>query len=196
MYLKMLEEEMRTSDQFTKENFGLQIGDGYPDLVREIVKSDNLTGRLLIGLITSSLSGRELALSMKKGMADMGGLYNMLFGVNPASHVILATLGLNVHDVGRFRDCYVANGEIAVYTREEYQEIIDKLAEHPCYLRDADDEFDCTYCTIYFRYPEEWAEDLKKIESSIPFDPDARWKAMLDAMKVKPEDGLFNGERT
>lgn len=31
MYLKMLEEEMRTSDQFTKENFGLQIGDGYPD---------------------------------------------------------------------------------------------------------------------------------------------------------------------
>jgi hypothetical protein len=80
----------------------------------------------------------------------MGGLYNMLFGVNPASHVILATLGLNVRDVGRFRDCYVANGEIAVYTRngggnrEEYQEIIDKLAEHPCYLRDADDEFDCT----------------------------------------------------
>jgi hypothetical protein len=41
------------------------------------------------------------------------------------------------------------------------------------------------YCTIYFRYPEEWAEDLKKIESSIPFDPDARWKAMLDAMKAK-----------
>jgi hypothetical protein len=70
MYLKMLEEEMRTSDHFTKENFGLQIGDGYPDLVREIVKSDNLTGRLLIGLITSSLSGRELALSMKKGMAE------------------------------------------------------------------------------------------------------------------------------
>lgn len=70
MYLKMLEEEMRTSDQFTKENFGLQIGDGYPDLVREIVKSDNLTGRLLIGLITSSLSGRELALSMEKGMAE------------------------------------------------------------------------------------------------------------------------------
>lgn len=70
MYLKMLEEEMRTSDQFTKENFGLQIGDGYPDLVREIVKSDNLTGRLLIGLITSSLSGRELALSMKEGMTE------------------------------------------------------------------------------------------------------------------------------
>jgi hypothetical protein len=121
----------------------------------------------------------------------MSGFYNMLFGMNPISHAILATLGLTSHDVGRFRDCYVTNGEIAVYTRngggnrEDYQEVIDKLAQHPCYLRDSDDKFDCTYCTIYFRYPDEWAEDLKKIESNIPFDPDARWKTMLDSMKSK-----------
>ena len=41
----------------------------------------------------------------------------MLFGMNPLSSVILATLGLRTADVGRFRDCFICNGEIAVYTR-------------------------------------------------------------------------------
>lgn len=119
----------------------------------------------------------------------MGGLYNMVFGMNPLSDVILATLGLTRQDCGRFRDCFVANSEIAVYTRngggnrEEYQPIIDKLAEHPCYLRDQDDDFDCTYATIYFSFPEEFAEDLKKIDSGEKFDPDKKWKDAIEAIK-------------
>lgn len=44
-------------------------------------------------------------------------LYNMMFGSNPAADVILATLGLTKADTGRFRDCFIADGEIAVYTR-------------------------------------------------------------------------------
>ncbi len=44
-------------------------------------------------------------------------MYNMMFGQNAASDVILATLGLTTADVGRFRDCYVADRKIAVYTR-------------------------------------------------------------------------------
>lgn len=44
-------------------------------------------------------------------------LYNMIFGQNERSDAILATLGLTTGDVGRFRNCYVADGEIAVYTR-------------------------------------------------------------------------------
>lgn len=98
-------------------------------------------------------------------------MYNMLFGQNVAADAILATLGLTRHDVGRFRDCFVANGEIAIYTRngggnrDDYQEVFDELAANPCYLRDEDDEYDCTYATIYFRFPDEFADDLKKLDS-------------------------------
>lgn len=45
------------------------------------------------------------------------GLYNLVFGVNPMADIILATLGLTREDVGRFRDAFVADGKIAIYTR-------------------------------------------------------------------------------
>jgi len=112
-------------------------------------------------------------------------LYGMIFGKKPTSGAILATLGLTTSDVGRFRGCFVANGEIAVYTRngggnrEDYQGVLDALAKHPCYLRDEDDKFDCTYCTIYFKFPEEYAEDLKRLDSGESFNPSQRW---LDAI--------------
>jgi len=49
----------------------------------------------------------------------MSGLYNMMFGVNPLSKVYLQMVGLEIDDVGRFRDCFLSeNGEvITVYTR-------------------------------------------------------------------------------
>lgn len=134
-------------------------------------------------------------------------LYNMLFGVNPLSKIILATLRLTIEDVGRFRDCFVTNGEIAVYTRngggnrEHYFYgdgedpgpgdhckctgciITYHLPKHPCYLRDKDDDFDCTYATIYFKFPDEYADGLKKIDAGEKFDPDARWEAILEALR-------------
>ncbi len=176
-------------------------------------------------------------------------LYNMLFGVNESSDVLLATLGLTRASVGRFRDVTVAQGEIAVYTRngggnrecshegeskygnsmckhhtteseeDEYTTsgliqktgkrvmrtwyhceepnskacgcygcvITYRLPEHPLYLRDEDGDFDNTYATIFFKFPEEYAEDLQKMNNPEPFDPSAKWMAMLDALKaVKP----------
>ncbi len=64
-YVQLLESEMDASAHFTKENFGLQVGDGFPELVREVVKSEKLSARLMIGLVLGSLSGRDLAESMK-----------------------------------------------------------------------------------------------------------------------------------
>lgn len=117
-------------------------------------------------------------------------MYGLVFGQNPASEVILATLGIKKEDTGRFRDCFIANGEIAIYTRNgggnrgEYQGVIDELAKHPCYLRDEDDDFDCTYATIYFKFPDEYAEELKKLDSGEKFDPSARWLAAIEAIKA------------
>ncbi len=124
-------------------------------------------------------------------------MYNMMFGQSENSDAILATLGLTKEDTGRFRDCFVANGEIAIYTRNgggnrnDYQDVIDKLAEHPCYLRDEDDDFDCTYCTIYFSFPEKYAKELEKIDSGEPFNPSQMWLNAIDALKVgggEPDD--------
>lgn len=191
-------------------------------------------------------------------------LYNMVCGQNGAAGAILATLGLTTSDVGRFRDCFISEGEIAVYTRngggnrecwhcggdrygnktckhhvehEEVDETVEvteaeakekgyellnvyignkrlamtgkrvvepryiceepgsehctcpgcviehRLPQHPCYLRDEDDSFDCTYATIYFRFPEEFAEELKKFDSGEKFEPSKRWADAIAALE-------------
>lgn len=174
----------------------------------------------------------------------------MVFGANAMGPAILATLGLSPGQVGRYRDCFVANGEIAVYTRngcgnrecchadsgpddwdgvpgfcvgpsrevevDEYvlssgqyrktgRRVMEKqqrcekpdsaecgctgcvvshrLPKHPSYLRDRDDDFDCTYCTTYFSFPPEFAEELKRLDSGENFDPSARWLAAFDALR-------------
>lgn len=174
-------------------------------------------------------------------------MYSLVFGSNPRGPLVLATLGLTPSDVGRYRDAFVAKGEIAVYTRngggnrscvceddpkygnarckhhtseseeDEYTTsglitptgkrvmvtwyhceapnspecgcygcaISHRLPKHPCYLRDRDDDFDSTYATIYFRFPEEHAEDLAKLDSGEPFEPSKRWLDAIDALKAK-----------
>ena len=117
-------------------------------------------------------------------------LYNLMFGKNKAGGAILATLGLTENDTGRFRDCFVANGEIAVYTRngggnrEAYQDVFDALSNHPCYIRDEDDTFDNTYATIFFKFPDEFQEDLKKIDSGVEFNPSERWVTAIELLKT------------
>ena len=124
-------------------------------------------------------------------------MYAMLFGQNEAAEAILATLGLTQasEDVGRFRDCFVADGEIAVYTRngggnrEAYEKVFEKLREHPCYLRDEDDDFDATYATIYFSFPEEWRELLEPLDAGEPFDPSKRWAEAIETLKAMKAKG-------
>lgn len=99
-------------------------------------------------------------------------LYNAVFGQNDKADYLLGCLGLTKGDVGRFRNCFIEDGKIAVYTRngggnrESYEDVFEELSEHPNYLSDADDSFDCTYATIYFSFPEQYKEQLEQIEES------------------------------
>ena len=129
-------------------------------------------------------------------------MYNMIFGVNPASDFLLALLDLTRNDVGRFRDAYVTEDgkEIAVYTRngggnrECYSEdaareaeeggcsctgciITDLLPAHPLYVRDEDDDFDCTYATVYFRVPDAALSLVRDMAEKR--DPNALWLSTL-----------------
>lgn len=191
-------------------------------------------------------------------------MYGLMFGQNPAAAVILATLKLTRSDVGRFRDAFVADGQIAVYTRNgggnrecvhaespeygdadcrsepfektvrEYvrrpgssldccrggatyigrepehdhatgRDVVEtwyrclapdsaecacygcaisyRLPAHPLYVRDADDDFDCTYATVYFRFPEDYAAGLAAMDSGEAWDPDARWLELIERLK-------------
>ena len=121
-------------------------------------------------------------------------LYNMMFGQNPAADVILATLGLTKGDVGRFRNVWVDKDDegktrIAVYTRnggdnrDEYQGTFDALSEHPQYIEDRDDDFDCTYAMIYFRPPPALAAEFDAMASEKPIDPSEEWLKVIAAFE-------------
>jgi hypothetical protein len=137
-------------------------------------------------------------------------MYNALFGVNPLSGVLLGMLGLKPSDVGRFRDTYVTEQDgqpvIAVYTRngggnrDHYDDESESGPECSCtgctmtyripamagYLRDEDDDFDCTYNTAYFAAPDEWRDLLEGLvrEGS----PDTDWREFLAALVDPPAD--------
>ena len=138
-------------------------------------------------------------------------MYNLLFGQNEHSELILAMLHLTKEDVGRFRDVFINNGEIAIYTRNgggnrEHWDfspgasageechcpgciITYRLPKHPNYLRDKDDNFDFTYATIYFSIPEPMRELADKLESGT-FEPDARWAEKIEGLKNETADSL------
>lgn len=95
--------------------------------------------------------------------------YNMLFGMNWQSDLLLAVIGLKKNDVERFRDCHKSEdgSEIYVYTRtgggnrEDYPNLT--MRERPEWRASEDDGYDCTYCTDTFEVPEQWREDVKNL---------------------------------
>ena len=134
----------------------------------------------------------------------MMSMYNLIFGQNKHSDLILALLHLKKESVGRFRDAFITNGEIAVYTRngggnrEHWDYTYDNnegadcpcpgciithhLPKHPNYLRDEDDDFDSTYATIYFSIPTEIRELANSLESG-NFNPDDRWAEKITTLE-------------
>jgi len=118
-------------------------------------------------------------------------LYNMLFGVNSAAPVLLATLGLTAGDVPCFRDCYIDGDNIVIHTRtgggnrEDYEVENEELQSNPFYVRDEDDDFDCTYANFYYRFPEEYADELKAMAANADsIKPSEKWEALLESLRT------------
>ena len=65
MISQMLDEEMKVSEEFSRRNFGLHVGDEFPEMVREVAKSEKLGASLMIGMLMGSICGKEIAESMK-----------------------------------------------------------------------------------------------------------------------------------
>lgn len=135
-------------------------------------------------------------------------LYNMLFGVNINAGLLLKILGIEFNSIPRFRDCFIKDGKIVIHTRtgggnrdyydnkethmqncdcEEGDECSDRaynddLRENTNYLYDEDDDFDCTYANFYFKFPEEYREDLEKSLNGEEFTPSEKWKLLFESL--------------
>jgi hypothetical protein len=96
-------------------------------------------------------------------------LYNLLFGQNWQTDLLLAVLGLKRVDVERLRDVHKSTdgSTIEVYTRtgggnrESYPNLT--MRTKPGWRGSVDDDFDCTYCTDTFAVPEQWREDVANL---------------------------------
>lgn len=125
--------------------------------------------------------------------------------------------------IGRLRDAWLEPGDddkpvIAVYTRNgggnrqhsdpEHPKctgcVMEKIVNHPLYLRDADDEFDTTYATIWFKMPEWLAEEILAVLSARPglveperVDMSKKWReaiANLDKGPLPPHILAFSDQ--
>lgn len=119
----------------------------------------------------------------------MSGLYNAIFGMNPATVLVAPMLTEERPEryFPRFRDCYVEDGNIVVYTRvgggnrsydtrpphrcnydegdweADYDFGENKLYELPTFLWTYDDDFDSTYGYYVFGVPAEWEADFERV---------------------------------
>lgn len=146
-------------------------------------------------------------------------LYNLLHGQNVAAPLLLSILGLTPSSVPRYRDCWWTGTEIAIYTRtgggnrDFYENIDSARANYPEYfegkddpkgpwnddlralntfVRDEDDDYDCTYATFYFRVPEtlSWVIPHLTAETQTPSD---KWEsvfAKLNAPDAKSDPAI------
>lgn len=122
-------------------------------------------------------------------------LYNLLFGKNPNTELVLALIGLKECDIERFRDCGIDfdNKQIWVHTRtgggnrESYPNGI--LTGNPYYLGDEDCEGDSTYANYYFRFPDEIAADIEDLKDITTNGISAKLIAhVLRVVNRKPTD--------
>lgn len=124
------------------------------------------------------------------------GMYNVLFGSNPAANELLAIIGVDKAYFVRFRDCWVdeQGHELHVYTRlgggnrSAYTEVWAKIRQHALYVRDFDDQFDETYATIIFTVPQFYWPFTASYANGQVVSGDERWReffAQLDKERKK-----------
>ena len=118
----------------------------------------------------------------------MSGLYNILFGENANQRDFLfKLLELTPGDCGRYRDIYVIENYIVVHTRngggnrDDYEDVFETLSQHPLYAYDEDDDFDCTYADIYFRYPKGYEDILSEMAKGT-VTPSEKWQLLFSAL--------------
>ena len=126
-------------------------------------------------------------------------LYNLLHGFSPNAAALLHALKLDPSQIDRFRDAsFGKDGDTHVIhifcrtgggNREDCPNTV--LTTHPLYLRDHDDDYDCTYAHYYFTIPQAVLDELA--EQKLSLDDvtvtetlQQKTEAAIDAIKSMP----------
>ncbi len=80
-YAERLQEQMKDSAEFSRRNFGLKVGDGFPELVQEIAGDSRTSGYLMATLAISLIMVPKLGDGIDKSAG------------NPFTKAILDNLG-------------------------------------------------------------------------------------------------------
>ena len=145
-------------------------------------------------------------------------LFNNLFGFSNEAEFLLNVLNLKEGDIPRFRDCFYdcERNQIVIHTRtgggnreyydneescrDNYPEYFESgdvpcgpwnsdLVNHPLYLTDYDDDYDCTYANFVFKAPDEHIDTLKEIFSGKEtITPSDKWKLLFNKMDEMKND--------
>ncbi len=145
----------------------------------------------------------------------MPGLYTALHGVNPMALDLLTILGfIGDGHIPRFRDCYLdaERKRICIHTRTgggnraQYEKKLykpdpdtgktytgpwnDDLRGVPGFISDEDMEFDTTYATFYYHFPDKYADLLTLFCKDVGHvdTPEEKWKTLFAKLK----DGSAN----
>lgn len=129
-------------------------------------------------------------------------LYNTLFGENEESPVLLGMIGVNKEYFDRYRDVELIHGgtRIQVFTRlgggnrPDYKETWDKIRKHDLYIKDYDDDFDCTYAYIEYNIPDEFKETAKKMFKGEPATFKEKFEKELEDMNEEGTEAYKKAE--
>ena len=133
-------------------------------------------------------------------------MYNLLHGTNKLAAFLLKVLELDQSggkwNTGRFRDIYLNKDgtKIILLTRngggnrEGY--FPDNIVNHPNYITDYDDDFDCTYAYIEFSVPEQFKELVAKLSSGKdPLTLKEKFDNIMAEMKKMTPEQMKQDER-
>ena len=102
----------------------------------------------------------------------------------------LACLGLDMAEIPRFRDCYVKDDRVVIFTRTggdnrpDYHTDLSPLYAHPCFVSDEDDPNDCTYAHLSFSFPAQYEAVLTKIaEADRALCPTENFSALFKSLR-------------
>jgi len=123
----------------------------------------------------------------------------MLFGTDSLAPTLLTLLNIQVGQIPRYRDAYWKDNEIVILTRtgggnrDEYDIENHWLTLHPNYIRDQDDDFDCTYAEFFFSLPEKFSHLREWLDqfSAGTLTPGEKWTRVFEALdKDDPNDPI------
>jgi len=128
------------------------------------------------------------------------GLYEMMFGINPAGPHCLVLLNLLPTQIPRLRDCWLTEDgtQVVLLTRSggpnrpDYEKENAALRKHPWFILDMDDEVDATYALFRFEVPKDILP--KVIEVILPLNDHKRGTCLFAELTRKMDAGVKPGD--